>query len=108
MMEKKCENCVFCTPTPKNMALPNNFICGSCHSKWHGYWPINGSCDHFSEPTGKTIEEYLKDNEQAKKAIEGMLAMVRGIWSKDLVDGFMKQDAAVLSDYMVEFKNKKD
>lgn len=98
-IQEKCENCIFCTPTPKNMALPNDFICGSFHSKWLGYWPINGCCEHFSAPTGKTVEEFLKDDEQARKVIDCMLTMMSGIWNKDFLKGFMKQDAAVLSDY---------
>lgn len=101
-IEKKCENCIFCTSKPEHMNfLPNDFVCGSFHSKWHGYWPINGCCEHFSAPTGKTVEEFLKDDEQAKNVIEGMLTMMGGIWNKDFIEGFMKQDAAILSDYGV-------
>lgn len=103
-MEKKCENCAFCTPKPEQMNfLPNDFICGSSRSKWHGYCPVNGVCEHYTEPTGKTVEEVLKEDVQAKKVIEGILSIMSQMRNNnDLTDEFMKRDAAVLKDYGVK------
>lgn len=106
-VEKKCENCVFCKQKPEYMNyLPSDFICGLFHSKWHGYWPYNDCCcEYFTEPTGKTVEDVFRDNEQMKQRFDSLLSMMGGVWkfgNKDVIDGFMKQDAAVLSSYEIK------
>lgn len=102
-MEKKCENCVFYTPKPKGMSFPIDFTCGSSRSKWHGFWPYNSCfCEYFTKPTGITIEEATKGNEQLKQMVEGFALIMGGFWGKskeEVIEGFVKQDSAVLDEY---------
>lgn len=99
VVEKKCENCVFCTEKPKQLSfLPNDWICGCFMSKWFNYWPTTGVCEHYSEPTGRTVEEVL--GERGKQAVEGMSMFLNAMWGNDSsiehVKNFLQQDSAVI------------
>lgn len=109
-MEKKCENCVFCAEKPEQLSfLPNDWICGYSMSKWFNYWPPTGVCEHYSEPTGRTVEEVL--GERGKQAYEGLKMLLNAMWgnnsSDEYIEKFLQEDSAVLGKYEDFIQDKK-
>ena len=98
-MEKKCENCVFCTEKPKQLSfLPNDWICGNYKSKWFNYWPPNGVCEMHTEPTGKTVAEVVGD--RGMQAYEGLKMLFNAVCGNnaadEYIDKFLQQDSSIL------------
>lgn len=101
MSEIKCKNCVFCSEKQEYMkTLPNDFVCGSIKSKWRGFWPPNGECDRYAEPTGIKVKDVI--NEGTKNIINNFLnaLSVFEIDKNEIIEKFYESDSAILKDYI--------